>query len=78
MARQAETFEDVEALADHLRSTHKEYQRKQRGPFLRMVERAVAANPSTPADARLQVCFASESISRPLQWVERTASLCHG
>ena len=50
-------IDDVPHLADLLRVTFKEYQRRQRGPFLKQVERAaqIAKQLRQGPDAQLQV-----------------------
>lgn len=56
-ALQRTDIDDVPNLADLLRTTFKEYQRRQRGPFLKQVERAaqLARQARPDAEAQLQV-----------------------
>ena len=50
-------IDDVPHLVDLLRTTFKEYQRRQRGPFLKQVERAaqIAKEARPDPEAQLQV-----------------------
>ncbi|BDA42994.1 probable nuclear valosin-containing protein-like at C-terminar half [Coccomyxa sp. Obi] len=49
---------DIEAVSDHLRATHKEYQRRQRSVFIKQVERALGVarqrNDTLDNEAQLQ------------------------
>lgn len=66
-ALQRTDIDDIPNLADLLRTTFKEYQRRQRGPFLKQVERAaqLARQARPDAEAQLQVSL------------HRLASVCH-
>lgn len=50
---------DIEAVSDHLRAAHKEYQRRQRSVFIKQVERALGLarqrNDTLDSEAQLQV-----------------------
>ena len=50
---------DIEAVSDHLRAAHKEYQRRQRSVFIKQVERALGVarqrNDTLDSEAQLQV-----------------------
>ncbi len=50
---------DIDAVSDHLRAAHKEYQRRQRSVFIKQVERALGVarqrNDTLDSEAQLQV-----------------------
>ncbi len=61
-------FDDVPHLADLLRTTFKEYQRRQRGPFLKQVERAAqfAKQARQDPETQLQVPVAAKYVTMRL------------
>jgi hypothetical protein len=56
-------YTDVDDVCDHLRRTHKEYQRKQMGPFRQMVIKAIGViqrkGGVAKPELQLQVCCAT-------------------